>query len=216
MAAKTTHGSINSTRGSGPLLCERCHIWNDVSLISSWRQLDEVYEEHAVDIALDATTDTPDCLICKAVYTAATTRLNWERSEGRNLGVGGLLVARNFGPVFLDNEFSREPRVDYSWRLPETRMRMIIYIKIYTLNEQNLVLELAPRFCLRHTKSSSTRLVGIEPWETPFFDISLIKSWIRKCDSFHTLLARHPGHRAGDSSSESSNSSGCRFCTMPC
>lgn len=150
----------------------------------------------------------PDCAICAAVYTAAKTRLEWERSEGRTYADS--LIARNLGPLFLDNRFTPGDRVDRS-RSGESRLLVAIHIMIYQLAGPSLaqvpstpnsschedqvfkdigyrkVHELAPRFCLRHTKDVPTHLSGVDPWETPFFDVGLLKSWISSCEGIHSV-----------------------------
>lgn len=205
MAAQTAESSTGSLVRSDSLLCEKCHTWNDVAFLSSKSQSKDYYGPHAVDIPLDA--EYPDCAICGAVYTAAKTRIKWEQSEGRTYA--NSLIARNLGPVFKDNKFTLKERVDDS-RPGESRLLVAIYVKIYELTESPLVPEartasdsdyepnadqkieyrrvhrLAPRFCLRHTKDVPTRLSGVDPWEAPFFDVGLLKSWISACESIHS------------------------------
>lgn len=185
-------------------LCEKCHTWNDVVFISSKSQSQVYYESHAVDIALDAAC--PDCAICGAVYTAAKARLDWEQNEGRTYA--NSLIARNLGPIFMDKENTSGNRVG-DWRPGESRLSVSIYVGIYELTESSLAPEhgtanissrgfkpckdigyqevhrLVPRFQLRHTKDVPTRLLGVDPWESPFFDVDLLKSWICACESTH-------------------------------
>lgn len=171
MAAQIAEDFISPTSRLGLTLCEKCHTWNDVAFLSLKSELDDYYKAHAVDIPMHAAC--PDFAICAAVYTAAKTRLEWERNEGRTYA--GSLLARNLGPLFLDNQFTPGDRIDHS-QSDESRLLVVIHIRIYELAGSSLaqepgtvnnspheskvckdighrkVHELAPRFCLRHTK----------------------------------------------------------------
>lgn len=206
MAAQIAEDSISPTPQPYSTLCEKCHTWNDVAFLSFKSYVEDYYEAHAVEIHMHGAC--PTCEICAAVYTAAKTRLELERNEGRIYA--NALLARNLGPLFLDNQFTPGDRVDHSLT-GESRLLVVIQISIYELAESSLaqvpstvnnscheykvckdigyrkVHELAPRFCLRHTKDVPTRLLGVDPWETPFFDVGLLKSWISSCEEIHSV-----------------------------
>lgn len=206
MAAQTAEDLTRPPTQPDSILCEKCHTWNDVVLISSKSQSQVYYESHAIDIPLDAAC--PECAICGAVYTAAKTRLNWEQNEGRFYTKP--LIVRNLGPTFMDSENTPGSRVD-DWGYGESRMLVAIYIGIYELVESPLAAQpataygsshaykpckdigyqevhrLAPRFQLRHTKDIPIRLSDMEPWESPFFDVDLLKSWISACETTHSM-----------------------------
>lgn len=206
MAAQTAEDLTRPPTQPESTLCEKCHTWDDVVFISSRSQSQVYYESHAIVIPLHAAC--PECAICGAVYTAAKTRLNWEQNEGRIYT--NPMVARNLGPIFMDSENTPVNRVDDLGH-GESRLLVAIYIGIYELAELSLAAQqatandsshafkpckdisyqevhrLAPRFQFRHTQDVPTRLSGVEPWESPFFDVDLLKSWISACESTHSM-----------------------------
>lgn len=208
MAAWITGDLTDSPPRPDLSLCEKCQPWNDVEFLSSeprFHLLDH-YDVHIVDIPLHSAC--PDCAICRAVYVAAKTRLEWEQSEGRIHA--NSLVARNLGPLVMGNKSTLEDRIDDS-RLGESRLLVTVYIIVYELAESSHTQEpgtgnssfckpnvygnipylkydkLAPRFCLRHTKKVPTHLSGVEPWETPFFNVDLLKNWVSSSERVHSV-----------------------------
>lgn len=216
MTARITEDLTESPQRPDLSLCEKCHTWNDVEFLSSESQfqINYRYKMHAVDIPLHSAC--PDCTICRAVYVAAKTRLERQQSEGRIHP--NSLVARNLGPLVMGNKSNLEGRIDNA-RLSESRLLVAIYIIIYELAESSLTQEpgtdnrsfhksevyrniayrklhkLAPRFCLRHTKDVPTLLSGVEPWESPFFNVDLLKSWVSSSDRVHSV---HPSPATAD------------------
>lgn len=234
MAARITKDLTDSPPRPNLSLCENCHIWNDVEFLSSESQyqINDRYEAHTVDIPLCSTC--PDCAICQAVYVAAKTRLEWEQNEGQIHA--NPLVARNIGPLVMGNKSTLEDRSDNS-RLGESRLWVAIYIIIYELAEPSLTREpgtgsslyyksevyekvgyrklhkLAPRFCLRHTKNIPTHLSAVEPWETPFFDVDLLKSWVSSCERIHS---EHPSPTTADHDARESGKSERKLLFIKC
>ncbi len=46
-------------------------------------------------------------------------------------------------------------------------------------------IRVTPQYCLIYSPGERSELLGIEPWEVPYFDISLLLSWVRDCEIFH-------------------------------
>lgn len=230
MAARVIEDLTNSPPRPNLSLCENCHTWNHVEFLSSESQyqINNRYEAHAVDIPLCSAC--PDCAICRAVYVAAKTRLEWEQSEGQIHA--NPLVARNLGPLVMGNESTLEDTIDNS-RLGESRLLVAIYIIIYELAEPSLntqepgmgnrlsykceayrnigyrkLYKLAPRFCLRHTKNIPTYLSGVEPWESPFFNVNLLKSWVSSYGCVHSV---HPSPTTADNDTRESKRASFNF-----
>lgn len=213
MAARITEDITESPPRPDLSLCEKCHTWNDVEFLSSEPQyrINYRYEAQVVDIPLHSAR--PDCAICQAVYVAAETRLEWEQSEGRTHT--NSLVARNLGPLVMGNKSTLEDRWDDS-RLGESRLLVAMYIIIYELAESSLtrkpgtgdcssskseayrnigyreLLKLAPRFCLRYTNNIPTHLTGVQPWESPFFNVNLLKNWVSSSERVHSVQPSPP------------------------
>lgn len=167
-----------------PLLCNKCQCWNDVGLLCSALMPEDgsSYWHVRFDIPLHTPPD-PKCLICDAVFAAANARLAWERDQGRVYPEA--IAASHRGPVFVDDHYSCGYRVDYS-QSSEFRLWLIIYIEIRREGWGPSMLDIAPRFCLRHSKAVPTQLISVEPWESPFFNIGLLKNWIHTCERNHT------------------------------
>lgn len=222
MAARITEDLTECPPRPDLYLCEKCQPWNDVEFLSSVSQVRifAQYERRAVDIPLYS--GCPGCAICREVYVAARTRLDWEQSEGRIHA--NSLVARNLGPLVMGNKPTFEDRIDNS-RLGESRLLVAIYIIIYELTESSTTQEpgtesrwsyksevyrnvgyhklhrLAPRFCLKHTKNIPKRLSGVESWESPFFNVDLLKSWVSSCERVHSV---HPSPTTADNDTRES------------
>lgn len=188
-----------------PLLCDKCQYWNDVEYLCSGPGnfiSSGPGNFGIVKIPLHAGLH-PKCLICDAVYTAANARLTWERAQGRV--DAGDFDAYSSGPYFLDNNKSAANRMNH-WRSDGSRLRVVMEILI----EQPLTSSgptslpsswgIMLRFCVRYTPTSPTRLLSVGPWESPFFDIGLLRSWIHTCESIHTDLTLAPTHNGSSMS----------------
>jgi hypothetical protein len=44
---------------------------------------------------------------------------------------------------------------------------------------------MTPQYRLVYSPRDQPKLVGLEPWVVPYFDISLLRSWVRDCEAFH-------------------------------
>ncbi|KAF8856756.1 hypothetical protein BDZ45DRAFT_745076 [Acephala macrosclerotiorum] len=53
---------------------------------------------------------------------------------------------------------------------------------------------MTPQFCLNFSKFLFQHLIDVEPWEIPFFDVTLLKLWIRGCDSIHGTKCLDDSH----------------------
>ena len=42
-----------------------------------------------------------------------------------------------------------------------------------------------PQISLHYSSGDGARLIEIEPWEVSFFDVSLMKTWLRGCEDLH-------------------------------
>lgn len=188
MAAST----VTDSRGFrsvpfNPLLCDKCQCWNDVEYLCS-----EPGRVSAVKIPLHVRSH-PKCLICDAVFAAANARLTWERAQQGRFHAGNF-SACSYGSYFLDNNKSASNRIN-DWRSDGFRLRLVIRFQI--AEEPTIfqtLLDMIPRFCLQYTPTSPTQLLSVGPWESPFFDIGLLKSWIHTCESIHTDLPLAPTH----------------------
>jgi hypothetical protein len=53
---------------------------------------------------------------------------------------------------------------------------------------------MTPQFCLRYSTGDSPHLSSIEPWEVPFFDLSLVRTWFQGCEDVHGSQCVGNGH----------------------
>lgn len=187
-----TNSTFKKPQPLNPLLCDKCQCWNDVGLLCS-ALTDDEHESRwydTFDISLH-TRPNPKCLICDAVFAAANARLTWERDQGRDYSEP--FAASHSGPVFVDDHYSCGYRVPNS-RSNEFQLRLIIYVEIKHKGLGVSMLDVAPRFCLRFSKTMPTKLLSVDPWESPFFDIGLLKGWIHTCEGIHSdppLITAH-------------------------
>lgn len=190
-----------------PLLCKDCQYWNDIALISSPDSYFEelLWESRNPNLPLCAGAKIPECLICNAVFVAAKTYINQDNVPDLVVARDGKpKIACNQGPAFGDDEYDRGHRVDYS-RSAESRLRVFISIGIFKsengeVNWDRHETNIIPRLCLRYTKTVHTRLVGVEPWEDTFFDVGVLKSWIR---TYGNTCPDQPHTQTNDGTSKS-------------
>ncbi|KAI1390054.1 heterokaryon incompatibility protein-domain-containing protein [Hypoxylon trugodes] len=45
-----------------------------------------------------------------------------------------------------------------------------------------------PRFKMTYSNDEAKALVGVEEWDVPFFDVNLLKSWLKRCEDCHGSL----------------------------
>ncbi|KAK3328252.1 heterokaryon incompatibility protein-domain-containing protein [Cercophora scortea] len=195
-------------RPRNPLLCQRCQSWNNIetvvqhgSTLANIRSLEQLaYNAH--------------CLLCRALVSAVETRRSASQPELTNTSSSSWpaaqILVRNHGPFFLDNGIHHHhptahtsARIDNS-EVIQTTVRLLISLEISFVPEVSMrdwvdgaaVTTLAashicitPQFALRFSGVQGSpgppQLISIEPWEVPFFDISLLRTWLRGCEEVH-------------------------------
>ncbi|KAF3767467.1 hypothetical protein M406DRAFT_69611 [Cryphonectria parasitica EP155] len=190
-------GSSNQRTGPNQQLCERCRPWDDlVSISSGINPLRLGYPiAGSVDSTLQSMLSNTHCLVCQALSKAIQTRLAHEQRTDPNLNVHDVLIL-NYGPYFLHSGCHEQASPDngsggswmVDWSDPTcTRLRLIIKLDIFCSRGDDMLapLYMTPQFCLRHARSKPTMLIGVDPWEVPYFDTSLLRSWIHTCDGIH-------------------------------
>lgn len=65
-------------------------------------------------------------------------------------------------------------------------MRLTVgFISQSDVSQEISRINMSPQLQLFYSKAQKPRLVKIEPWEVPFVDISLLRTWIRACEDIH-------------------------------
>jgi len=141
------------------------------------------------------------CLICRTVRTIVDALLA-EHDLLQAYHTSHIMI-RNGGPYFLD-EGPRE-RLGFSFFTHRSdlsnpgfiavRILMGLAIEAFPFDVEltstirkmpSFEVKVTPQIMLRYTYMSlHQRLVSVEPWETSYFDISMLKKWIRACDRSH-------------------------------
>lgn len=191
MASPVAAISTDSLVNFNPLLCETCQPWNDADVVFSKTTQ---FATGSVDTPLQKESSRPKCLMCNAVFMAAKATLGWYRKKGTRFAKD--MAARGLGPFSSSDPKNRKYTVDYS-QSAESRFPTLMQIHIYTpdlsqLSEEaevdyprpgrTMTLEVYARYCLRYSKTVPRRLLGVETFASPYFDIDLLKSWVRACD----------------------------------
>jgi hypothetical protein len=174
---------------SNSFLCPGCQIWNDV-----WG----FKPERGEFLSLSKISRNTNCLICQSIAAAVNIR----RGESESLKEhpeSRVLVCNN-GPFFLDEGYypAQHPTRIYSSSSAETIIRLIMSLELRALSEDlksseegevmkktSQSISMTPQFSLHYSSGDGGRLIGIEPWEVSFFDVSLMKTWLRGCEDLH-------------------------------
>lgn len=195
MARHTIGKASNPRGGPNQQLCERCRPWDDLVSISSGNNPLKLGNPigGSVDSSLHVLLTNTHCLICQALASTITARLAHEQRAEPQLNTHDVLV-RNYGPYFLHSGYRDPSPADsesgswmIDWSDPTcTRLRVIIKLDVFCSTESSMpVYYMTPQFCLRHSRSKPTTLVAVDPWEIPYFDTTLLRTWIDTCDGIH-------------------------------
>lgn len=178
-----------------PMLCEQCQPWD------SLMGLTESYGWN-VDgriSSLDELLLHVQCLVCQAVGKVVESELkrhNESLSEPPPAEHARKVAVENHGLFFTDRVVQRtgvySPRIDSS-DSRVSKIRLVIDLRILLRDHDSpgdaAEIRTTPRFCLHYSnknnKKAVSRLVGIEPWETPYFNIAVLRAWIRGCEAVH-------------------------------
>ncbi|CZR65787.1 uncharacterized protein PAC_15687 [Phialocephala subalpina] len=179
-----------------PLLCQQCQVWDSVSNVV------QPFHGFHDESTLAELSRKPNCLICRAIVAAVNTRC--AESETPQALISSDILVTNDGPFFLDG--GTQPRVSEhtASRIDSTHhkravIRLIIKLKVHSLSkgpvnedgphETTLTFAMTPQFYMQFSKGffqfRVQSLISVEPWEIPFFDVSLLKMWTRGCNSIH-------------------------------
>jgi hypothetical protein len=178
-----------------PLLCQECQIWNDTSrLIRHFhRKSTGPHLKGRIDNRSNVLeTAGISCLVCNAAFAAARARLASSREPNAPCtGTDEVYIVIG-GPILLEDSHSVGRSLDNS-QPGQSILRIAIQVRIcLPQSDYPNLLWMKPRFCLRYTTSSPVRLVSLEPWDHPFFDIGLLRQWIHTCEDIHEEQAIAP------------------------
>lgn len=169
-----------------PLLCKQCQPWDNPWGFEPRRgpysNLGELFSN-------------ADCVISQAILKAVNSRL--KESESFEQWPITRVFVRNDGPFFLDTGYypayhpSREDLTDPA----KTAIRLVMNLQVSMLlkdqrspediNNAASSITMTPQFCLYYSTSAAPHFASIEPWEVPFFDISLLRTWLQGCERVH-------------------------------
>lgn len=189
-----------------PLLCQRCQPWDNV-----WTWDNEPGRDDARN--LQELSRQTNCLMCCILTTVIKTRRS--NSEILQKWPESKVSVRQRGPFFLDESvgpLESPTRVD-STDPSKTIIRLILELEITFLSEESKLHEmsaeaqskysdqkamskitLTPQFCFHYSADVKPHLTGIEPWEIPFFDVSLLRTWLQGCEAVHGSSCVGKGH----------------------
>lgn len=173
---------------SGPRLCRRCQNGGSDIKVEDSRSLAEI-------------SRNTHCLICLAVVSWVDTR----RAASSHLAVwpASRVFVQYGGDYFLDSGDYREPYPNRSDNSDPTQtiVRCIMSLHVRFIVEDSLEgwaerrshliaseFKITPQVSLRYLEDPPLGLVGVEPWEVPSFDVSLLRSWLQGCAKVHKGL----------------------------
>lgn len=177
-----------------PLLCQECQIWNDSSRLIRYHH-GGIYEPNTgpnIEARIHNQTNVLEIseLSRNAVFAAAQARMASSREPNAPCTGTDRIDIEVVGPILLEDSHSVGRSLDNS-QLGQSMLRIAVKVLLNTpYGRENLIM--IPRFCLRYTKSSPVRLLSMESWEHPFFDVGLLRQWVHICEDVHEEQAIAP------------------------
>jgi hypothetical protein len=190
---------ISPRNVSNPHLCQECQYLNDP--LATVDYIGPYVNGHPVD--LQSLSRRQNCIMCRAVFVAV---------DGFRQGVASLkelplhrILVKNNGLRFLDDESIFTPMQRIDMRNPTRKViRLIMNLHIGSRTDSKSFcmhpelsalpeslqtlpghFDIPPQFCLVYSQGPQSELVSIEPWEVPYFDVSLLRDWLRDCENLH-------------------------------
>ncbi|KAK4197348.1 heterokaryon incompatibility protein-domain-containing protein [Triangularia verruculosa] len=175
-----------------PNLCERCRGWDG---LWHWPHERQDY------VSLEELSQNSHCIMCQAIAIVGDTRRR--ESESLQLFPPSQILIRNDGPYFLDRgpgSGSREPYLEAQHRIHSSdattlAINILIYLQFAVqsgnleplrgISQADSHFAISPQFRVHYSKGERPRILGIKPWEARFFDVSLLKTWIKGCETVH-------------------------------
>lgn len=170
-----------SSKSPNPLLCNSCQPWktlvdgaNDINILyCDGRDVEESRKK--------------SCLVREAVKKAINLELKLDTGSNPS----SVISVINSGPFFpqrflLEDSFN-SPRIE-QFSNGELGIRLAMDIQICRTESSGDTkdVRLTPRFLFRYSNMTDVvMLVNIELWETPYFDVSIIKTWVQGCEALH-------------------------------
>ncbi|KAI1655573.1 HET-domain-containing protein [Daldinia decipiens] len=197
-----------------PLLCSQCQGWNDIELHKSGSCIQNF-------VSIEELSRNSLCLICQAVLAVFNIRRHtlstlqpWPDSR---------ILIEVLGPLYLDTVSSNQRELDLS-NSNNIPIRMFLRLTVrvpkddfevtssnrpidslskeYPTREfvtprekQQTLFTVTPQFCLYYSLNNTSTLCKIEEWAVPLFNKSVIRSWIRGCDTIHGNKCTEPPHQ---------------------
>ena len=173
------------------LLCKDCQSWSDINFYTIFWD----YISSQTYVALDQVLANKTCLICKAAGIAVLSRLGSTAASSASR-----VEVYNGGPYFLDydvgtSEEAVAHRVDTTNPSESVvRLLMQLQVRVYpealttpiAPDDEPKEFKITPQLCLRYSRSNNqSYLKSVEPWELPYFNLSLPKKWLAGCTKVH-------------------------------
>jgi hypothetical protein len=176
-----------ASRTINPLLCKGCQKWDNV----------DFFNEKPVwffrpSATLDQLAANPLCMVCTIVKSSVESRLP-------TVGVSDLTVRIDDPqPICPVLDLSSKGKTSMLSQVSisdsteiEVRVLLFLGVQVYSklqtsaskINEPTCFW-VQPQVLFVYSKSNS-HLVSVQPWETPFFDIALLREWVRGCADLH-------------------------------
>ncbi|KAI1338760.1 HET-domain-containing protein [Xylariaceae sp. FL0016] len=204
-------GSTSNDRYMGSLaLCEQCRVWDDITnhridypgVPSGERTTTTGY-----NITVDQLERNRHCAVCAFVLEAF--QLSSHELPSTNSWPAKRLLINVQGPFYLDLGFSsRQPDLkDPRYISIKTLLRLnveAIAEKRETNDEDETLptdwslsgpfsrpsdseklYEITPQLKMVYEAGAKPKLCKLEPWNVPYFDTSILRSWVQCCEQVH-------------------------------
>lgn len=185
-AVETGSGDIGEKRSpESPnlLLCRECQIWDDI-----WA----VGVRLRVATSLEDRSYNKDCLVCRIIVQAVSTR-RAALPPPQNAWPDSRVSIIERGPFFLDNGVwptKHESRIDESDPV-QIVVRCLVKLSVRLAKgespwlEASMDFEMSPQLSFIYSRGGTVKLIEVGLWENPFFDVELLKTWLKGCEAIH-------------------------------
>ncbi|XXG97884.1 hypothetical protein Hte_004198 [Hypoxylon texense] len=196
-------------------LCQRCQAWGKINIHSiAYRGIEtEPFTTCRENTSVEQLAGNPRCALCAAVldayyeYSQALPSLqSWPPQ---------LITVEISGPFYMDQDFQDGKKLSRQADVSDPNylvVRTLLRLQVKCLPLENLEkhdgeqgstkqegqvatatdevhqpqpFTITPQFKMKYSNEETPVLCAIEGWETPYFDVQVLRNWLQYCDDFH-------------------------------
>lgn len=196
-------------------LCQRCQAWSqiDIHSIICRGTVTQTFTTSRENTNIEQLRGNSQCALCAAILDAyyecsqvLPSLRSWPPQR---------IAIEIAGPFYIDQDYqdgrelSRQPDIsDPDYIVVRTFLRLQVrYLPRENLEEHSSEQRpaeqksqvatvtngdhepqpctITPQFKMKYSNEEKPALCGIEGWETPYFDVEVLRNWLKHCDDVH-------------------------------